>query len=86
MPFMITSSADPKFGERIVILVETMDNSVSPNSNWLDKVKKGIANLPIYWRPKSIISVNHLPLTETGKPDRATAKQLAATNKEYKLQ
>ncbi|EKC61913.1 hypothetical protein OBE_08243, partial [human gut metagenome] len=33
--------------------------------------------LPPYWRPKRFVPVFKLPLTETGKPDRAIAKLLA---------
>ena len=32
---------------------------------------------PTYWRPKRFVPVFKLPLTETGKPDRAIAKLLA---------
>ena len=76
MPFMITSAPDPKFGEHIVLLVETNTNERSVE--WQDKIKEAIAKLPTYWRPKTILNVPQLPLTGTGKPDRATAKQWAS--------
>ena len=69
-PFFITSAPDPKFGEHIVLLVE----GSNPSEEILDKA---FALLPVYWRPKAIITVNQLPLTGTGKPDRAKAKQIA---------
>lgn len=69
IPFLITSMPDAKFGEIVVMLVE-------------DNIPEGIESLcenilPPYWRPKRIIPIPQLPLTETGKPDRATAKWLA---------
>lgn len=69
-PFMITSAPDEKFGERIVLLVEGTD--IPANAE--DAFEK----LPPYWRPKTTVCINRLPLTGSGKPDRATAKQLAA--------
>ena len=70
IPYMITSAPDPKFGEHIVLLVE----KETPSQTVLDKA---LNDLPVYWRPKNIIVVEHLPLTGTGKPDRATAKKIA---------
>ena len=65
--YMITSVADAKFGEKIVMLVSReMDTN------------NAINNLPPYWRPKHIILIPELPLTGTGKPDRAKAKAIAA--------
>ena len=69
-PFVITSVPDAKFGERIVLLVENTRTDhplISP----------AIAALPPYWRPKQVFSVPQLPKTGTGKPDRATARNLA---------
>ena len=69
-PFIITSVPDAKFGERIVLLVENTRTDhplISP----------AIAALPPYWRPKQVFSVPQLPKTGTGKPDRATARNLA---------
>lgn len=71
MPFQITSAPDPKFGEHIVLLVETESSSAATH------IQEAIQKLPPYWRPKTVVTVEHLPLTGTGKPDRATAKELA---------
>ena len=69
-PFAITSVPDAKFGERIVLLVE--------NARTDDPLlSQAIAALPPYWRPKQVFCVPQLPQTGTGKPDRATARQLA---------
>ena len=75
-PFMITAVPDSKFGERIVLLTE-------PNSLTEEKIKNAMKTLPIYWRAKEIITIDKLPQTGTGKPDRAKAKRLAteATNR-----
>ena len=70
IPFMITSAPDPKFGEHIVLLVE----GNMPSEATLEAAFK---KLPTYWKPKHILSVKKIPLTGTGKPDRATAKRLA---------
>ena len=39
-----------------------------------------IQKLPTYWIPKRYIAVDELPLTGTGKPDRATARRWASLN------
>lgn len=95
MPFLITSAPDPKFGEHIVLLIESNTTITTGNllfslkgikennhkdnyPAWFEEVKEAIATLPTFWQPKSIFVVSHLPLTGTGKPDRATAKRLAS--------
>lgn len=72
-PFMITSVPDAKFGERIVLLAETGTESGV-------RIAKAVEELPVYWRPKQTFYMERIPLTETGKPDRATAKRIAADN------
>lgn len=68
-PFLITSAPDAKFGEIVVLLVE---------GQLPDNIEKTCAEaLPPYWQPKRFIPIFKLPLTETGKPDRALAKVLA---------
>lgn len=75
IPFMITSAPDPKFGEQIVLLIEA--EAQWKSSFFLNQlINKALGELPAYWQPKNIIAVDHLPLTGTGKPDRATAKQI----------
>lgn len=76
VPFFITSMPDPKFGERIVLLTE------APDALCCTDINLAFDQLPPYWRPKSIIRIAHLPLTGTGKPDRAAAKRLAARSVE----
>lgn len=68
-PFLITSVPDPKFGERIILLVE---DAILP-----EETGKAFSALPPYWCPKQVVRVGKLPMTETGKPDRSTARRIA---------
>lgn len=70
IPFMITKVKDDKFGEAVVLLVEG-SKGVLPHEEQL------FAALTKYERPKHIIPVSRLPMTETGKPARAAAARLA---------
>ena len=74
-PFLITSVPDPKFGERIVLLLE--NSSASYPQILKEAMKKGFDALPAYWQPKQTLFVSSLPMTETGKPNRIAARQLA---------
>jgi O-succinylbenzoic acid--CoA ligase len=67
-PFLITSAPDTKFGEIIVLLYENEE----------EKTLRDICKsaLPSYWIPKQYVKIKKLPLTETGKPDRATARRM----------
>lgn len=68
-PFVITDRKDPKFGEAVVMLMQSSDVSLARN----------ICNnvLLQYWRPRLYIPVLELPFTENGKPARAEAKKIA---------
>ena len=64
-PFMIAKKKDEKFGEIAVLLTEDED---------LKKVEATIRRLLSdhkYWIPREFRYVEHLPLTETGKPKRS---------------
>ena len=67
-PFLITSAPDTKFGEIVVLLYEKEEEKMLRN------ICENI--LPPYWIPKRYVQVNAIPLTETGKPDRGTARQM----------
>lgn len=64
-PFIIAKKKDEKFGEVVVLLTESTDitqveqicRTVLPNK---------------YWIPKEVHHIDHIPLTETGKPKRMT--------------
>lgn len=69
VPYMITKKNDHKFGEIVVMLVESTDT---------DNVRKICeACLPKYWQPKLYVSVEQIPLTQTGKPARNEAIKIA---------
>ena len=70
IPFMITKVKDDKFGEAVVLLVEGSKGAL-PHEEQL------FAALTKYERPKHIIPVPRLPMTETGKPARGVAAKLA---------
>lgn len=63
----ITSVPHPKYGEAIVLLIKQTEG--------LEDIIKKI--LPSYQQPKFIWKVNEIPLTRTGKTDRAACKQRA---------
>ncbi len=65
--FAITSLSDPKFGEIVVLVTEEEID---------EKIISEI--LPTYFIPKKIIKVTQIPLTETGKINRAELKQLVS--------
>ena len=63
-PFMLVKKKDEKFGEIAVILSE---------DKGIKKVEATIRRLLSdhkYWIPREFLHVDHLPLTETGKPKR----------------
>lgn len=63
--FAITSLPDPKFGEIVVLATEKeIDENLISNL------------LPVYSIPKKIINVSKIPLTETGKINRAILKKI----------
>lgn len=70
--FQITAAPDSKFGERIVLLIQS-ENPVTE-----ENLHEAFRQLPPYWRPKQIICLPQLPLTGSGKPDRATARKIAS--------
>lgn len=68
-PYLITKRPDEKFGEIVVLLTEQSD---------LYDVKTCCEHiLPRYWQPQLYLHVDHIPLTGTGKPARATAERIA---------
>ena len=71
IPYIITKAPDQKLGEQVVILTEGDDTD-----SLMDVCHRV---LPKYWQPRQCCHVDHLPLTETGKPARAEAARLALT-------
>ena len=68
-PFMITKAPDVRLGEQVVLLTESTD--ISAIQTCCRQV------LPRYWQPRRILPVEHIPMTETGKPARAEAERMA---------
>ena len=71
VPYMITKAPDEKLGERVVLLTESKTVG--------DVLALCRLHLPKYWVPRRILSVDRLPLTETGKPARHEAERMAMT-------
>ena len=72
VPFAITSVPDARLGEAVVLLVEKGANAELPETKMKELLSK-------YQLPKMILSVGAIPLTETGKINRAACRQLALT-------
>ncbi len=70
-PFQITARKDAKFGEIVVLLYNKVKDEA-------DVRRVCEETLPAYWVPKVYLPVEELPLTGTGKPDRAQARRLAS--------
>jgi O-succinylbenzoic acid--CoA ligase len=68
LPFLITKRPDAKFGEVVVLLSE---GSVDEARAVCERI------LPKYYQPKVYLHVDKIPLTETGKPARKQAEDLA---------
>lgn len=67
----VSSCADEKFGEAVVLLnASTVSDST---------LNQAISQLPKYWQPKHIINVATIPLTENGKIARQKVKEIAKT-------
>lgn len=69
VPFMVTKRRDEALGEAVVLLVESNDTE-QYQAICRDTLYK-------YERPKLILSVERIPLTETGKPARKEAEEMA---------
>ena len=67
-PFLITKRSDAKFGEVVVLLTE---GAVDEARSVCERI------LPKYHHPRVYLQVAQIPLTETGKPARQQAEQLA---------
>ena len=73
-PFMVTKAPDVRFGEQVVLLTESPD---------IDAIRLCCQEvIPKYWQPRQYLHVDHLPLTETGKPARVEAERIARLLKE----
>ena len=62
LPFMITKQKDVKFGEAVVMVIESASPSVVEEARAICQ-----EHLPKYWLPRHYAVVPQLPRTETGK-------------------
>lgn len=76
IPFMITKRKDEKFGEIPVLMYESAEEQ---------DFQEALSQLPRYWRPKHCLRIDHLPMTETGKPARKEAMLIVAPSPNYEL-
>lgn len=84
MPYMVTKRKSEKFGEIVVLMVEKEGND--GGATFEEKSALPILQaihrllhraLPRYWEPRLYLSVDRIPMTETGKPNRALAQRMA---------
>ena len=64
-PFMLAKKKDEKFGEIAVLLSE--DKGIKT----VEATIRRLLSDHKYWIPREFLHVDHLPLTETGKPKRS---------------
>ena len=77
LPYMITRCRDAKFGEAVVLLMES--ENTDQQSDAIEKAREVCRRvLPAYWRPKHYLSVPSLPMTPTGKPARKRAEDMVS--------
>lgn len=67
--FVLTAVPDEKFGEKLVLMVE--------EGGRVDWNVLCTTLLPKYWQPKHVYTVQHIPLTPTGKPARNEIRRVA---------
>lgn len=70
LQFVVTSVVDDKYGEVVVLLIQG-DTALSSSAQSFD-----FKFLPKYSRPKHLLYVEEIPMTETGKPSRVQCKKL----------
>lgn len=84
MPYMVTKRKSEKFGEIVVLMVEREgdDEGATVEEKSELPILQAIHRLlhralPRYWEPRLYLSVDRIPMTETGKLNRALAQQMA---------
>ena len=84
MPYMVTKRKSEKFGEIVVLMVEKEgdDEGATVEEKSELPMLRAILRLlhralPRYWEPRLYLSVDRIPMTETGKLNRALAQQMA---------
>lgn len=67
-PYLISKRPDPKFGEIVVLLTE---GSITDARSVCERM------LPKFHQPRAYVHVERIPMTQTNKPARKQAEQLA---------
>jgi fatty-acyl-CoA synthase len=63
----VIGQADPKWGERPVLVVEPRKSHIVEDRDLLDALRGNVAD---WWIPDRVIQVAHMPLAATGKIDK----------------
>ena len=76
--FLVAGVADPRLGERVVLLIESDRKPAALSSDWLDRLSSA---LPTYHSPQEVHYIATFAETANGKVDRrATAAQLVCNS------
>ncbi len=75
---LISSNADPKFGEQTVLVLTSTDQ-VTPT-------QEALSFLPKIVRPKKAVILDNLPLNFAGKPDRIGIKEFILSHQDLLFQ
>jgi acyl-CoA synthetase (AMP-forming)/AMP-acid ligase II len=71
---LVVGRPDERFGEQVVVLVETRDGSPSPSLDALQAHCRG--RLAGYKLPRALYAVEHIERTASGKPDYGWARSV----------
>lgn len=83
--FAVTAVPDSKYGEKIILLLALKGEDHGGDYARVESMMSSCFEvLPKYHAPKSIIRVDAIPQTETGKIDRANCKRLAIEHQHTK--